>query len=815
MENYQLNDVKNTNLITNQQFIDAIFGGRVPEGYSPAICSKSGDPTKGGYSAAPATPDAIGRLSASTNNYVSNAAYSLGGEPGEFAAKKDAAYGVYALLVDDYGTKVAIDKFDGFTLSWLLETSPGNYQVVILLHDAISVADGAGLVRALINRGLSDPGATGGMRWIRLPNGVNGKPQHADPNTGEPFNCRLVEWNPEARYTPQEIVERFGLTIEPEREYLPPDDGVAPSDTYARAALESERASVVNAPPGQRNAQLNCSAYSIGQLVGAAALNRAVAEHSLFAAARASGLLSDEARKTIKSGLDAGAKSPRVMLGRSRSTARGETAPTSQEWPEPTPLPSNLLTVPALPIEILPDAIGPWVGDISDRMQCPPDFVAAAAMTALAAAIGCKVAIRPQRQTDWQEATNLWAMVIGRPGAMKSPAMAEALKPLQRLEAAAREKHASEMVAYTLDRDAYDIQRKHAQREGEKHPERARTLLEALIEPKAPVEKRLLVSDTTYEKLGEIIADNPDGVLNFRDELVALLRTLDREENAAARGFYLSGWNGTGGYTFDRITRGKKHMDRVCLSLLGSTQPARAAEYIRRAVTGIGDDGLIQRFSWMVWPDAPVYWREVDRHPDSAARQKAWDCFDRLANITPDAVGAEIDPSGGLPFLRLDDAASGVFSEWREDLERKLRSGELSPALESHLAKYRKLVPSLALINHFADGGRGPVNERALLRAVAAAVDYLEPHARRAYASGAASAVDAAKAILSRIRRGDLADGFTGRDLHRRGWTGLSDHEAVTAGLDLLTDYQWLDRRDVETGGRPSTVYFINPRAKS
>ena len=46
---------------------------------------------------------------------------------------------------------------------------------------------------------------------------------------------------------------------------------------------------------------------------------------------------------------------------------------------------------------------------------------------------------------------------------------------------------------------------------------------------------------------------NPNGVLAHRDELVSLLKTLDREEFAAARGFFLTAWNGKDRYTFDRI----------------------------------------------------------------------------------------------------------------------------------------------------------------------------------------------------------------------------------------------------------------------
>jgi Protein of unknown function (DUF3987) len=84
-------------------------------------------------------------------------------------------------------------------------------------------------------------------------------------------------------------------------------------------------------------------------------------------------------------------------------------------------------------------------------------------------------------------------------------------------------------------------------------------------------------------------------VLAHRDELVSLLKTLDREEYAAARGFFLTAWNGTTPYKFDRIGRGKVHIEGACLSLIGSTQPGKLAEYVRRAVGGgSGDDGLIQ-----------------------------------------------------------------------------------------------------------------------------------------------------------------------------------------------------------------------------
>jgi putative DNA primase/helicase len=297
---------------------------------------------------------------------------------------------------------------------------------------------------------------------------------------------------------------------------------------------------------------------------------------------------------------------------------------------------------------------------------------------------------------------------------------------------------------------------------------------------------------------------------------VSQLKTLDREENAAARGFFLSAWNGMQRYSFDRIGRGKIHIEAACVSMLGSSQPAAIAEYVRRAVSGgTGDDGMIQRFGLLVWPDQSPNWENVDRYPNNEARDKAWGCFVGFGSLSPGAIGAEpVSQFQSLPVLRLDAEAHDLFLEWRKDLERNLRSDALHPALASHFAKYRKLVPTLALINHLADVGNGAVGKAAMVRALGLAT-YLATHARRVYGAGRDAETAAAKAILSHIRKGDLVDDFSARDVYRRGWSHLGKEQAQ-AGLDLLSDLDWIEpvEKRSHTGGRPTTHYRINPRVK-
>ena len=85
----------------------------------------------------------------------------------------------------------------------------------------------------------------------------------------------------------------------------------------------------------------------------------------------------------------------------------------------PLSLPEGLSPVAPLDTALLPAAIAPWICDISERMQCPPDYIAAAALTGLGAVLGRKIGVAPEQQTDWFEVANNWCCIVGRPGDLK------------------------------------------------------------------------------------------------------------------------------------------------------------------------------------------------------------------------------------------------------------------------------------------------------------------------------------------------------------------------------------------------------------
>ena len=463
--------------------------------------------------------------------------------------------------------------------------------------------------------------------------------------------------------------------------------------------------------------------------------------------------------------------------GATTTLKTGENAADGNVWGKLESLPDSLQPVMAFDFDMLPESVRPWAQDIAQRVQCPPDFIAATLVGALGIVIGRRVGIRPKLRDDWTEYANQWVCIVGRPGVMKSPAMSAVLAPIKKLDFDSSQLFENELALFESESKIHKMRQDAVEKKAmavlKKNPDATVDLHESET-PDAPKLTRYLVNDATVEKLGEICADNPQGVGVFRDELVSLLKGLDRDGQESARGFYLTGWNGNDGYVVDRIMRGHQRIEAVCLSVIGSTQPGRLSEYLRGAIGGgAADDGLVQRFGLMVWPDVPRQsWENIDCWPDAEAKHTAHRVFERLMNADPVAdwkaeepTGPDGAPDGNPPFLRFEEAAAEMFIEWRTDLENELRSGDLHPAMESHLAKYRKLVPSLALVFHLAEGGSGAVSAAATARALAWAV-YLRSHAERAYGSVMLAEAEGAKALLKRIKAGDVQDGFASRDVY-------------------------------------------------
>ena len=502
----------------------------------------------------------------------------------------------------------------------------------------------------------------------------------------------------------------------------------------------------------------------------------------------------------------------------------------AKEWLEPEPIKSTLFPVPAFDSELLlPEVLRDWVMDEADRMPCPPDFIAAAVVVFLGDVIGARCAIKPKSCDDWQIVPNVWGGCVGLPSSKKSPAIGAAMQPLSRLIAKAMKKHEEALSEYETDKlvfearkDATESRLKLAAKDPKKGDinQIAQELQTLRQEDQGkPILRRYKSNDTTVEKLGELLKENPYGLLVLRDELVGLLSSWDKAGREGDRSFFLEAWNGNASFDTDRIGRGSVFIPNLCVSIFGGIQPDKLTRYLEQAANALENDGMLQRFQVLVYPDQRV-WEWRDRIPDKSASKRAGSVFDALAEFDPVDWGASsIDDYAKFPCFRFDEEAQTIFIEWSQELHRNRLPFEDNPLISQHLAKFDKLFPALALIFHLVDcaatGKRGSVELESAKRA-GAWCTYLEAHARRCYGLLADDGLRSAWALASKLSQGKLRDGFTARDVRRNQWRYLTSDVAVQAALDWLEDEKWL--RSYEVGGtgpgsgRHTLRYLINPK---
>jgi hypothetical protein len=476
----------------------------------------------------------------------------------------------------------------------------------------------------------------------------------------------------------------------------------------------------------------------------------------------------------------------------------------SSDWPEPQKLPGELRPVIELDPQWLPEALRDGCIDIAERLNCPLAYVAIPALVGAGTVLGNKVGILPKAHDDsWVVHPGVWGGIVGSPGSMKTPALLASLKALQTLEDEAAIQYANEMRQYLIDKAQFDKSMANF---------KSGKVNTFPIEPTKPVKKRYMVNDVTYQALGEILANNPQGILAYADELSGLLQSLDTPGQEAARGFYLSGWGGQGNYTFDRITRESITLTRYQLAVFGGFQPDRIKAYVRYAQSGSSkNDGLLQRFQLLVWPDLPDDFELIDRPANKAAILRMHNAIVALKNFSePSLPGLSTANSNGIQLFHFNHDAQEQFNNWYLENEKMLRHGRLDPSEHGHFAKYRSLIPGLALLFHLLDGHTGPICKNCVTQALHFA-RYLKSHAKRIYSSVHGLDSGPARSLAQKILDKKLQGNFTQRNVQHKGWANLSNKESVTLAVNSLVEHGWLLELLSESGGRKTMLYKINP----
>lgn len=656
---------------------------------------------------------------------------------------------------------------------------------------------------------------------VRGEGGMVLAPPTVKPLTGGAYRWQRTPGLFELADCPEWLLDKIRAAQAPklsERAAHVPSMQIAPggATAWAAKALQDEIAKVLAAPEGQRNATLNAAAFNLGQIMAGGGLDETNVRASLNTAAEAIGLGRSEIDATIRSGFNAGAAKPRTPVANDPSKVFGGVAPASPlpdgaktPWPEPDQrlLRAELPAAPELPLrDVLGPRLAQWVANAAESKGAPADYVFAAMLATAGATIGnTRWALVWQ---GWAEPPVIWAMCVGQPSAGKSPAIDAAIQPLRKAERPLREAAQQRLSEWgekdevaKLTEQTWKESARKALKAGDTPPDMP-TGCNAGPPPHIP---RLVVNDGTIERLGAILALQPRGTLQMRDELAGWLEGMQRYAGGGTdRPFWLEAFGGRG-FTVERMGREPLTIDRLSIGVLGGIQPDRLKTLLFKS----DDDGLLARFL-PIWPDpAPL------RRPQAWADESMMEAA--LAKLlTLDMV--EADGETRPLFVPFTDHARDLMDKLRLSV-RDWESGAEGLML-SFLGKLPGLAARLALVLAFldwaaeADEQPTSIGERHFRRAAHLVEAYLLPMAQRAYADAATPKPERAARRLVGIIREQGWQRFTSRDVLRLDRAALGSKAELDPALVLLTEGDCIRPFDQPTnpqGGRPQRIFMVNP----
>lgn len=326
-------------------------------------------------------------------------------------------------------------------------------------------------------------------------------------------------------------------------------------------------------------------------------------------------------------------------------------------------------TTTAFPLDALPETIRQFTEECAAALPVAPELVAVPALAVMGTAIGNARGI--ELKPGWRETAILFAAIISPTGTMKSPALAEAVNPLQE-----------------LDRPTH----------------------------------RTWTADVTVEQLAILIQHNPKGLLSVRDELTAWVKSMNQYKKAGQGSdlqFFLSVWNGSP-IRVDRKTGvdGKPtaiEIPRPFLSVVGCLPPDMVQELDEK--NGL-DDGFLARILFS-WPE-PVHGGWSDGVISTPVREAYANRINELFAL----------PYEGAPlWLPLAPDAKEHFATWVNQHYVETTAPELSPFLRAAYAKYKGYCARLALIHALGTNPLATTIEDASITAACRLIDYFKAQA--------------------------------------------------------------------------------------
>ena len=637
----------------------------------------------------------------------------------------------YAVVLDDIGTKIPREVFEGRPAPHaVVETSAGNEQWWYFIEPS-DPDDAARVIHALALAGVTDKGAQGKNRVVRVPGSINTKYDRR-------FVACLKEWHPDdPRFTLEELASEFGLIL---------DEGYAEgSSSVNREVWKGEKTNdvvfnylneigyVLDQPNQDGYASIICPwadehtdpREDARWAVGIGLTGAFKCFHGACQDRHTSDLLTWLEDNDGPNFHYTWSQHVHDTVGCRLSVIREAVA--SSAWPAPAPL-VDIPPSQDYPIDALPDLVRQAIEEAEDSIQAPRAFIAASALSAVSFAVQSLYDVR--RGEGLQGPTSLFMLTIADSGERKSTCDKHFWAPVYEELAKARQLAALEIDLFQAQEDAWAAKRKgllkrmesisSKEKAGSANSlsdlERELAAHEAL-KPIAPRLPRATFYDTTIEAmLATLRFQYPSGAL-VADEAGAVFGGHAMSpENVMKTFSSLNKLYDGSSIEVDRRTKESFSLEGARLTAFLQTQPATFAHFIDSVGELARGIGFLARFLML----APASTQGTRMYRDPVPGRPALSAFARcLAGLLnrPRNINQK---TGALTLsvLELSPDAKAAWVAAHDEIEKSLGPLGSLALVRDFAAKAADNIARLAALIHVVEtGGDGRIGQSAIKRA--------------------------------------------------------------------------------------------------
>ncbi|MCC6740935.1 MAG: DUF3987 domain-containing protein [Planctomycetia bacterium] len=305
------------------------------------------------------------------------------------------------------------------------------------------------------------------------------------------------------------------------------------------------------------------------------------------------------------------------------------------------------------PVDALGEPLAQFVHEAADGLGVDPAFVLLPLMAAAAGAIGNAAVVELKR--GFRQPAIVWAGIVGESCTAKSPAVEQALAPMESFQRCMDTKYSKLEREYSARLAAEASKPMKGKEAGEVSP--------------PPVRIQRIVSDSTVEALADVLKSNSRGVICKRDELAGWLKSMNqyKKQGGADVAHWLEAFDGRSA-RINRKSSGYVYVPHFSVSIVGGIQPGLVHSALPEEyhVCGLAPRLLL------AWPPRRrLKWNEERVLSETA--EKAVNCvFDGLLNLAPESS----DPFTGEITPRVLKLAHEAKKIWRDFYDAHHEEGE-------------------------------------------------------------------------------------------------------------------------------------------